>query len=181
MHPEIIGTAGHLFGSAVIIENEKDAFSCPIPENTKKITYLTQTTLSPDDVFPITSILKKRYKYLMEPEKNDICYATLERQKAVKDIAQYCEYFFIIGSLESSNSKRLREIVQKEGVKTKLINSWQEISTDCLKNIRSVGLSAGASAPDILLNETVDFLKTKGFQKIIDSKNLNFKDHANAI
>jgi len=173
LHPEIIGTAGHLCGGAVIIENVNDALNCPIHESAEKITYLTQTTLSPDDVFPITSILKKRYKNLLEPEKNDICYATLERQKAVKNIAHQCELFFIIGSVESSNSKRLKEIVQKICPSAQLINSWKEIEPGSLKNVRTIGLSAGASAPDILLEKTVHFLKTQGFSNIVDFKNRN--------
>ena len=169
-HPEIIGTAGHLCGSAVIVENCDDAENCPIPENSEKITYLTQTTLSQDDVLPITEILRKKYKHLKEPDKNDICYATLERQKAVKNIAEHCDYFFIIGSVESSNSQRLKEIVTRMGIPAELINSWKEINADILNDIETVGLSAGASAPDILLDETVTFLKTKGFANIIDFK-----------
>jgi len=170
-HPEIIGTIGHLRGSAIVVENEYDALHCQIPRDKEKITYLTQTTLSPDDVAPITAILKKHYKHLVEPERNNICYATLERQQAVREIAPFCDIFFVIGSMESSNSKRLREVAEQTGTNSLLINSYSEIDPSILKGINAIGLSAGASAPDILLEETISFLKRQGFMNIVDSKN----------
>jgi 4-hydroxy-3-methylbut-2-enyl diphosphate reductase len=162
-HPEIIGTLGHLNGKAIIVENESDALSCVISESNKKLTYLTQTTLSPDDVSKIIKILKSRFSYLRVPERDDICYATLERQHAVKSLARKVEIVLVLGSEESSNSNRLREIAEMSGTKSILINSYKEIKTSDLNGINIVGISAGASAPDILVEDTVKFLETKGF------------------
>ena len=162
-HPEIIGTAGHLNGKAIIVENESDAMNCIVSNKNKKLTYLTQTTLSPDDVSKITDILKSRFSFLKIPEKDDICYATLERQHAVKKMASKVDFMLILGSVESSNSNRLKEIAELSGVKTKLIDSYKEINDVDLEDIWTVGISAAASAPDILVEDTVSFLQNRGF------------------
>lgn len=159
MHPEIIGTLGHLGGEGTVIENIDDARTLDIPRDTEKITYLTQTTLSPYDVTEIVNVLREKFINLEEPSRVDICYATLERQTAVKEIAPECDTILVIGSKESSNSNRLKEVAEQEGVKAYLINSFEDIPQNVLEESVNIGVTAGASAPEALVEEVVDALK----------------------
>lgn len=158
-HPEIIGTLGHLGGEGVVIEKPSDVERLTIPFDVENITYLTQTTLSPDDVSEIVTALEKSYPNLRKPEKHDLCYATLERQKAVRKMAKQCEIILVIGSKGSSNSNRLKEVAEAEGAKAYLINSFRDIPEDVLKSEASIGITAGASAPEILVEETLEVLR----------------------
>lgn len=167
-HPELIGTLGHLDGEAIIVENIEDAADFAIPENTKKVTYLTQTTLSPDDVEEVIAKLKKRLPDLVEPAKNDICYATIERQDAVKKLAEKCDTILVLGSPESSNSNRLQQAAEKAGANAYLIDSFADIAEDVIDKAGNIGITAGASAPEILVQKTVDFLQEKGFELATD-------------
>ncbi len=160
-HPEVIGTMGQLpKGSIDLIQNESDAKKY----NTKneKISYVTQTTLSIDDTKDIIKILKNRFPYIKEPAKEDICYATTNRQMAVKNIAKECDLFFVIGSRNSSNSVRLVEVAKKSGcLNSQLIHSQSEIPFDLIENSNTIGISSGASAPEILVDNFISELKNR--------------------
>ena len=136
-------------------------------KNDKKIAFVTQTTLSVDDTKEIIQILKSRFKNIREPQKEDICYATTNRQTAVKNIAKNCDMFFIIGSRNSSNSVRLVEVAKKSGCENSmLIHSESEIPYDKIENSKTIGISSGASAPEILVNNFIDDLRNRFTIKI---------------
>ncbi|MDC1025680.1 4-hydroxy-3-methylbut-2-enyl diphosphate reductase [Candidatus Pelagibacter sp.] len=161
-HPEVIGTMGQLpTGSINLIQNEDDAKNYKINED-KKIAFVTQTTLSIDDTKEIINILKNRFPNIREPLKEDICYATTNRQMAVKNIAKKCDMFFIIGSRNSSNSVRLVEVAKKSGcLDSYLIHSESEIPYDHIEKSKIIGISSGASAPEILVDNFINDLKNR--------------------
>ena len=161
-HPEVIGTMGQLpKGSIDLVQNEDEAKEYK-PINNKKISYVTQTTLSVDDTRDIIEILKERFPNIKEPMKEDICYATTNRQMAVKNIAKKCDLFFVIGSRNSSNSVRLVEVAKKSGCSNAiLIHSQSEIPFDLIKDSNTIGISSGASAPEILVDNFINELKNK--------------------
>ena len=160
-HPEVIGTMGQLpKGSIDLIQNEDEAKKYNI-EN-KKISYVTQTTLSVDDTKDIIKILKDKFPNIKEPAKEDICYATTNRQMAVKNIAKKCDLFFVIGSRNSSNSVRLVEVAKKSGcLNSQLIHSQSEIPFNLIENSNTIGISSGASAPEILVDNFINELKNR--------------------
>ena len=166
-HPEVIGTMGQLpKGSIDLIQNEDDAKK--YNSQNKKIAYVTQTTLSVDDTKDIIQILKNKFPDVREPLKEDICYATTNRQMAVKNIAKKCDLFFVIGSRNSSNSVRLVEVAKKSGCSNAiLIHSQSEIPYDLIEKSNTIGISSGASAPEILVNDFINKLK-KRFEINID-------------
>ena len=159
-HPEVVGTMGQLpDGSIKLIENlhdiEKLKFSKPVA-------YVTQTTLSVDDTNEIIEALKKKFPKIKGPIKEDICYATTNRQSAVKKIAPNCEMFFVIGSRNSSNSARLVEVAKKSGcINSELIFYGKKIPIDKIKNCKTIGLSSGASAPEELVQNFINEIKQK--------------------
>ena len=161
-HPEVIGTMGQLpTGSIDLIQNEDEAKKYK-PQNNKKISYVTQTTLSVDDTKEIIEILKNKFPNIKEPMKEDICYATTNRQMAVKNIAKKCDLFFVIGSRNSSNSVRLVEVAKKSGcLNSILIHSQSEIPFNLIENSNIIGISSGASAPEILVENFIKELKNK--------------------
>ncbi len=161
-HPEVIGTMGQLpKGSIDLIQNEDEAKNYD-PKNSEKIAYVTQTTLSVDDTKEIISILKEKFSNIREPAKEDICYATTNRQMAVKNIAKKCDLFFVIGSRNSSNSVRLVEVAKKSGCENSiLIHSQSEIPFKLIENSNIIGISSGASAPEILVENFIKELKNK--------------------
>ena len=160
-HPEVIGTIGQLpIGSIDLIESIDDVEKY---ENSKKdIAYVTQTTLSVDDTKDIIDRLKIKFPNIKEPKKEDICYATTNRQSAVKNIAKSCEMFFVIGSRNSSNSVRLVEVAKNSGCeKSTLIHSESTTPFDEIDKCNTIGISSGASAPEILVNNFISNLKEK--------------------
>ena len=167
-HPEVIGTMGQLpNGSIDLIQNEEEAKKYDI-KNHDQIAYVTQTTLSVDDTKNIIKILKERFPNIKEPLKEDICYATTNRQMAVKNIAKKCDLFFVIGSRNSSNSVRLVEVAKKSGCpNSQLIHSQSEIPYELIEKSNTIGISSGASAPEILVNNFINNLK-KRFTVYID-------------
>ena len=167
-HPEVIGTMGQLpSGSIDLIQNEDEAKNYNF-KSYKKIAYVTQTTLSIDDTKDIIMILKERFSNIKEPLKEDICYATTNRQMAVKNFAKKCDIFFVIGSRNSSNSVRLVEVAKKSGCSNSLlIHSESEIPYDLIKNSNIIGISSGASAPEILVDNFINELKNR-FTVIIE-------------
>ena len=161
-HPEVIGTMGQLpVGAIDLIQNENEAKNYK-NNGYKKIAFVTQTTLSVDDTQEMIKILKKRFPDIHEPSKEDICYATTNRQMAVKNIAKKCDMFFVIGSRNSSNSVRLVEVAKKSGcINSILIHSESKIPYDQIQNSNTIGISSGASAPEILVENFINDLKNR--------------------
>ena len=159
-HPEVVGTMGQLPSDCIdLIENVKDAEKYS-KKNGSKLAYITQTTLSVDDTKEIINILKRKFPEINEPKKEDICYATTNRQSAVKKIAKNCDMFFVIGSRNSSNSVRLVEVAKNNGCdKSELIHSESKVPFDKIANCTTIGISSGASAPEILVEEFINELK----------------------
>ena len=179
-HPEVIGTMGQLpIGSVELIQNEKEASNYQL-QNEKKIAYITQTTLSVDDTKQIIKTLKIKYPDIKEPMKEDICYATTNRQEAVKKIASECEMFFVIGSDNSSNSKRLVEVTKKAGCeKSYLVNSNNKLPLKDIIKCNKIGLTSGASAPEKLVQDFIYEIKKNvniSIKEYISTKeNVTFK------
>ena len=161
-HPEVIGTMGQIENGGIdLIESVDDAKNYQNISN-KELAYVTQTTLSVDDTKEIINELKRRFPGIKEPKKDDICYATTNRKSAVKKIASFCDMFFVIGSRNSSNSVRLVEVAKKSGCENSLlIHSESEIPFDKIDACKTIGISSGASAPEILVEEFIKNLKKK--------------------
>ena len=178
-HPEVIGTMGQIKSSIHLVENEKDVELLKL-DNNKKIAYVTQTTLSVDETKEIIKAIKKKFNDVIEPRKNDICYATTNRQDAVKKIASNCEVFFVIGAYNSSNSIRLVEVAKKYGAgKSILLENIAQFDEKIFNNINSIGLTASASAPEILVQKFIELLEKKFDIELIQDdfikEDVNFK------
>ncbi len=160
-HPEVEGTMGQAEGGIHLVENVDDVLQLQVRDE-KRLAYVTQTTLSMDDAAEVTSALKKRFPTILEPKRNDICYATQNRQDAVKFMAPLCDLILVIGSPSSSNSSRLREVGSRMGVEAYLIENAGELDPAWLVGKRRVGITAGASAPELLVSELIGLLKELG-------------------
>ena len=162
-HPEVIGTMGQLpNGSIKLIETKKDAETLEVDNFKKPLAYITQTTLSVDDTSEIIDYLKNKFPNIKGPIKEDICYATTNRQAAVKKIASRCDMFFVLGSRNSSNSVRLVEVAKKAGCKnSQLMHSEKEIPFEEIDNSNIIGISSGASAPEKLVQTLLNNIKKK--------------------
>jgi 4-hydroxy-3-methylbut-2-enyl diphosphate reductase len=157
-HPEVIGTFGQVpDGAITLVETVEDAANVSLPDG-KSLAFLTQTTLSVDDTAAIVEALKRRFPAIRAPRSEDICYATSNRQAAVKAIAPECERMLVIGAPNSSNSLRLAEVAERMGVPARLIERAAEIDWDWLGVPETIGLTAGASAPEVLVREVLDAL-----------------------
>jgi 4-hydroxy-3-methylbut-2-en-1-yl diphosphate reductase len=161
-HPEVIGTLGQLpEGAITLVETVADAKSFK-PRDPANLAYITQTTLSVDDTIEIVEALKARFPLIQGPHKDDICYATTNRQSAVKAIAGRCDAILVVGAPNSSNSKRLVEVALRSGCpKAALVQKASEIPWADLRDIKSIGITAGASAPEVLVDEIIDQFKAK--------------------
>lgn len=161
-HPEVIGTMGQLpDGSVTLIETEDDAWSFT-PATDRPLAYITQTTLSVDDTAGIVSVLRKRFPEIVAPHKEDICYATTNRQEAVKHVAPTVDAMLVVGAPNSSNSQRLREVAERSGCKISvLIQRASELNWPDFEGISTLGLTAGASAPETLVEEIIDAFAQK--------------------
>jgi len=160
-HPEVIGSMGQLPEGAIsLIETADDAakFETDQPD---KLSYITQTTLSVDDTADIIGVLMQRFPLMAHPRKEDICYATTNRQEAAKAIASECDYVLVIGAPNSSNSRRLVEVAHRSGSESALIQRAMDIDWDALKDVKTLGITAGASAPEILVEEVLTALRQK--------------------
>ena len=160
-HPEVIGTMGQLpVGAIKLIETIDDAKKLKPGIFNKHLAYITQTTLSIDDTAEIINYLQEEFPGIQGPIKKDICYATTNRQKAVKQIAPDCEMFFVIGSKSSSNSARLVEVAKKAGCKNStLISSEENLPIEIIKKCKKIGISSGASAPEYLVKSLIEKIK----------------------
>ena len=168
-HPEVEGTMGQVDGGIYLVEYVTDVGDLVVKDESR-LGLVTQTTLSVDDCREIISALRERFPAIAEPKKQDICYATQNRQDAVKAIAQECDLVLVIGSPSSSNSNRLREVAEKLGRNSKMIGSAQELDPQWLVGCRTIGVSAGASAPERLVQELIARLQELGAKdvKVID-------------
>ena len=179
-HPEVIGTMGQIpVDGITLVETIEDVEKIVFKKD-EKLAFITQTTLSVDDTKEIIECLKKRFPQINEPKKEDICYATTNRQAAVKKIAKLCDMFFVIGSRNSSNSKRLVEVANKAGCnQSELIHSESEIPLDKIGKCKTIGISSGASAPEIIVQDFISKIKEKYEVKIeeveIVKENVFFK------
>lgn len=164
-HPEVEGTMGQYEyqhgGNIYLVETAADVANLEVnyPE---ELAYVSQTTLSMDDTTDVIDALRAKFPNIAGPKKNDICYATQSRQDAVKSLSQDSDLVLVVGSPNSSNSNRLREVAEKQGATAYLIDSAVEIQSQWLENCQQVGVTAGASAPEYLVKEVVDFLKSQG-------------------
>jgi 4-hydroxy-3-methylbut-2-enyl diphosphate reductase len=159
-HDEVIGTLGEAPHCIRIVESPEDVEALDIPQN-EKIAYLTQTTLSIDDANVIINALRKKYPHIHTPKKEDICYATTNRQQAVMELASRSDLVLVVGSKNSSNSLRLVEIAENRGVKGYLVDDVSEINHDWLKGVNTLLLTAGASAPEDLVQAIITLLQDR--------------------
>ncbi len=162
-HPEVEGTMGQVADHIHLIEHEADIDNLQLPRDIQKIAVVTQTTLSVDETKSIIEKLKKTFPNLKLPKNEDICYATQNRQDAVKAMAESCDAVIVIGSKNSSNSNRLKELAENLGVKSYLIDFDYEIQPEWLNDVSSVGVTAGASAPEVLVEGVINRLRGLGY------------------
>ncbi len=171
-HPEVIGTMGQTKSKIYLVENVEDVKKLPL-DSKKEIAYVTQTTLSIDDTKEIVEAIKKKFSNVLEPKKNDICYATTNRQEAVKDIAKYCDCFLVIGASNSSNSLRLVEVAKNYGAKKAiLVEDVDSLNLGIFENAENIGVTASASSPEILVKKLINKLKDNFDIKINESNYL---------
>ena len=168
-HPEVEGTLGQSdkSNSITLVESVGDIDGLNFNQE-RDISFTTQTTLSVDDTSEVIEALQEKFPYIQSPKKSDICYATQNRQDSVKEVIKHSEILLVIGSKNSSNSNRLKEIADNQGKPSYLIDSSDDIDEQWLDNINSVGITAGASAPEILVQEVVSFLMSQGGHEIIE-------------
>jgi len=178
-HPEVIGIQGQIKNEIIIIQNENEAQNLILKKDLN-LAYVTQTTLSIDDTKSIIAILKRKFPSIIGPELEDICYATQNRQVAVNKLADSSDLVLVIGGENSSNTKRLAEIVQKKNIPVHRISCAEEIQKNWLSDKKNIGITAGASSPEILISEVINYLKdTLKNVKIINvegvKENITFK------
>jgi 4-hydroxy-3-methylbut-2-enyl diphosphate reductase len=164
-HPEVEGTMGQADGGIHLVESVDDVARLQVADPAR-LAYVTQTTLSVDDCREVIDALRARFPQVAEPKKQDICYATQNRQDAVKFMVPQCDLVLVIGSPTSSNSNRLREVAQKMGCEAHLIGSAAELDPAWLAGRQRIGITAGASAPEVLVTEVLARLKTLGVRSV---------------
>lgn len=167
-HPEVQGTMGQYDnpeGGIFLVEDVEDIAKLPLRDG-EELTFMTQTTLSVDDTADVIEALKQKYPAIQGPRKNDICYATTNRQQAVRELAQQSDLVIVVGSKNSSNSNRLAELASRMGVSSKLIDDADDIDPNWLHNVQTIGLTAGASAPEVLVQSVINRLKELGVKSV---------------
>lgn len=164
-HDEVIGTLGEAPDVTQVVGSADEVASLEIPDPTR-VAYITQTTLSLDETKDVIDALRKKFPLIEGPHAQDICYATQNRQTAVKDVAHQADLLLVVGSENSSNSNRLVEVSTNLGTPSYLIDTADDIKTEWLTGVKTVALTAGASAPEVLVEQVVEFLKDKGFNTI---------------
>jgi 4-hydroxy-3-methylbut-2-enyl diphosphate reductase len=160
-HPEVEGTMGQISAPVILVQNEADVAKLDLADDTP-VAYVTQTTLSVDDTQGIIAALQRRFKDLVGPETRDICYATQNRQSAVRALAELVDVILVVGATNSSNSNRLREIGTEVGVPSYLIADGSEVDPQWLKGAETIGITAGASAPEVLVDDVIARLRSLG-------------------
>ena len=180
-HPEVLGTMGQLPKNSIkLIETVSDAKNINVSKITNPVAYVTQTTLSVDDTREIIEVLKNKFSNIRSPVKEDICYATTNRQEAVKKIAPLCDMFFVVGSKNSSNSQRLVEVAKKSGcIKSELIPFNRELPLDLIVKCNKIGITSGASAPEQLVQDLIKeikkYCKVSIEEIVLTKENVTFK------
>lgn len=164
-HPEVEGTMGQCVEGMYLVESVEDVNALE-PADPKRIAFVTQTTLSVDDASEIIAALKARFPSIREPKKQDICYATQNRQDAVKFMAPRCDVVIVVGSPNSSNSNRLREVAQKRGVPAYMVDAPEQIDPAWVEGKRRIGVTAGASAPEVLAQAVIARLRELGVRNV---------------
>jgi 4-hydroxy-3-methylbut-2-enyl diphosphate reductase len=164
-HPEVEGTMGQATGSLYLVETVADAELLEVADP-RQLAYVTQTTLSVDDAAAIIEVLKRRFPGILGPKKDDICYATQNRQDAVKFMAPQSDLVIVVGSPNSSNSNRLREVAQTLGVESYMIDSADQLRPEWLQGRKRIGVSAGASAPEVLVHKVIARLQALGAERV---------------
>ena len=160
-HPEVEGTLGQIDGPVVLVQSEQDVEALDIPPDTP-VAYVTQTTLSVDDTRGIIAALERRYNNIVGPEIRDICYATQNRQSAVRELSHHVDVILVVGAKNSSNSNRLREIGAEAGIPSYLIADGSELMPEWVKDAQTIGITAGASAPEVLVEDVINTLRRFG-------------------
>ena len=160
-HDEVIGTLGEAPRRIVVIDSVEEAEQLVV-EDPEKVAYLTQTTLSVDDTKAVIEVLRRRFPRILGPARDDICYATQNRQAAVKQLANDVDLVLVLGAANSSNANRLREVAEALGTRARLINDVRDIRAEWLHGCSRVGVTAGASTPEFLVREVVDYLGARG-------------------
>lgn len=166
-HPEVEGTMGQCEGGIYLVETPEDVANL-IVKNTDKLAYVTQTTLSIDDAARVVEALKSRFPSILAPRSDSICYATQNRQDAVKIMAKDCDLVIIVGSPNSSNSNRLREVAQNQGVEAYMVDDASHLDPAWAAGKKRIGVSAGASAPEVLVREVIAKLQTLGESEVVE-------------
>jgi len=164
-HPEVDGTMGQVKSDVYLVEKVADVSQLPL-EDSQKVAYVTQTTLSIDETKEIITALKARFQNIVEPKKQDICYATQNRQDAVKELVPLVDIMIVVGSANSSNSNRLRELAERMGVDAYLVDDPELVKQEWFFNKKRVGVTAGASAPEVLTQEIVTMIKGYGLKVV---------------
>jgi 4-hydroxy-3-methylbut-2-en-1-yl diphosphate reductase len=164
-HEEVEGTTGEAPNAVLLVETIEDA-ECVSPPQTERVAYLTQTTLSLDETAAIVEVLHRRFPTIEAPKREDICYATTNRQRAVTALLGEIDLLFVIGSQNSSNSNRLVEVARARGLPAHLIDDESEIDSAVLAGVVSVGVTSGASAPESLLRRVVEWFRARGVEEI---------------
>jgi 4-hydroxy-3-methylbut-2-enyl diphosphate reductase len=164
-HDEVIGTLGEAPEVTQVVDSPEDVENLNVPDP-DRVAYLTQTTLSLDETKHVIEALRKKFPNIQGPHAQDICYATENRQTAVKDVAHECDLLLVVGSDNSSNSNRLVEVARNIGTQSHLIENYRAIEPAWLAGVQTVALTAGASAPEILVQEAVTFLQSQGFTNL---------------
>ncbi|SAL27804.1 4-hydroxy-3-methylbut-2-enyl diphosphate reductase [Caballeronia terrestris] len=164
-HPEVEGTMGQAGEGMHLVEDIDDVMALALP-NAERIAYVTQTTLSVDDASAIIDALKTKYPLVKEPKKQDICYATQNRQDAVKFLAPQCDVVIVVGSPNSSNSSRLREVAEKRGIPAYMVDSPTQIDPKWVEGKKRIGVTAGASAPEVLAQAVIARLRELGVRNV---------------
>ena len=160
-HPEVEGTMGQAEDGMHLVETPEDVVNLEV-KNPDRLSYVTQTTLSVDDTAKVIDALRFKFPNIVGPKKDDICYATQNRQDAVKDLAKTCDVVLVVGSINSSNSNRLRELAEKKGIPGHLIDGPEDLDKSWFNSNSIIGITAGASAPEILVKQVIDKLKSWG-------------------
>jgi 4-hydroxy-3-methylbut-2-enyl diphosphate reductase len=160
-HPEVEGTMGQIPSPVILVQNEAEVDALALPADTP-VAYVTQTTLSVDDTQGIIAALERKFGDIVGPETRDICYATQNRQTAVRELSKQVDLILVVGATNSSNSNRLREIGSEEGVPSYLIADGSELDPKWLEGVETVGITAGASAPEVLVDDVITALRRLG-------------------
>ena len=155
-HPEVVGTMGQLPSGAVELVQSVEEVEALTPKNPNNLAFVTQTTLSLDDTAGIVEALRRKFPTIIGPHRQDICYATTNRQEAVKEVAPRVDAMIVVGSPNSSNSQRLREVAEKHGALSRLVEGRRAIDWSLYNDVKVIGVTAGASAPDVLVNEVIE-------------------------